>query len=60
MFLIYPCEYCEIYDMIISTFYNIFLEKIMQKALMPVNSSENGCFADDAVEEAEETDTPLG
>ena len=31
----------------------------MQKALPPVNSSENDCFADDAVEEAEETDTPL-
>ena len=31
----------------------------MQKALTPVNSSVNDCFADDAVEKAEETDTPL-
>ena len=31
----------------------------MQKDLKHVNSSENDCFADDAVEEAEETDTPL-
>ena len=31
----------------------------MQKALTSVNSSENDCFADDAVEETEETDTPL-
>ena len=31
----------------------------MQKALTPVNSSENDCLADDAVEEAEETDTTL-
>ena len=31
----------------------------MQKALTPVNSSENDRFADDGVEEAEETDTPL-
>ena len=29
----------------------------MQKTLTPVNSSENDCFAYDAVEEAEETDT---
>ena len=39
--------------------FNIFLVKIMQKALAPVNSSENDCFADDAVEEVGETDTPL-
>ena len=39
--------------------FNIFLEKIMLKALTPVNSSVNDCFADDAVEKAEETDTPL-
>ena len=31
----------------------------MQKTLTPENSSENDCFADHAVEEAEETDTPL-
>ena len=31
----------------------------MQKALTPVNSSVNDCLADDAVEEADETDTPL-
>ena len=31
----------------------------MHKALTRVNSSESDCFADDAVEEAEETDTPL-
>ena len=31
----------------------------MQKALTPMHSSVNDCFADDAVEEAEETDTPL-
>ena len=37
-----------------------FLQKnIMLKALTPVNSSENDCVAHDAVEEAEETDTPL-
>ena len=28
----------------------------MQKALAPVNSLQNDCFANDAVEEAEETD----
>ena len=38
-------------------YFNIFLEKIKQKALIPVNSSENDCFADDVVEEAEETCT---
>ena len=37
----------------------IFPEKIMQKALTPLNSSENDCFADYAVEEADEIDTPL-
>ena len=31
----------------------------MQRALTPVNSSVNDCFADDAEEVAEETDTPL-
>ena len=31
----------------------------MQKTLTPVNSSENDCSEDDAVEEAEETDIPL-
>ena len=31
----------------------------MQKALTPVNLSENDCFSDDAVEEAEEADTSL-
>ena len=31
----------------------------MQKALTPVNSSVNDGFTDDAVEQAEETDTPL-
>ena len=31
----------------------------MQKAPTPVNSLVNDCFADYAVEEAEETDTPL-
>ena len=31
----------------------------MQKALTPVSSQENDCFADDAVEEPEEADTPL-
>ena len=35
------------------------MEKIMQKALTHVNSSENDCFADYAVEVAEETGTPL-
>ena len=29
------------------------------QALTPVGSSEGDCFADDAVEEAEKTDTPL-
>ena len=38
---------------------NTVLEKIMQKTLTPVDSSENDCFADDEVEVAEETDTPL-
>ena len=32
---------------------------IPAEALTPVNSSENNCFADDAVKEAEEPDTPL-
>ena len=36
----------------------MFLEKIMEKSLTPVSSSENDCIADDAVDEAEETDTP--
>ena len=31
----------------------------MQKALTPVNSLGNDCFADYAVEKAEESDTPL-
>ena len=31
----------------------------MQKAVTPVNSSENDYFADDAVDEAEETDTRI-
>ena len=31
----------------------------MQKDVTLVNSSENQCFADDAVEEAEQTHTPL-
>jgi hypothetical protein len=31
----------------------------MQKALTPMHSLMNDSFADDAVEEAEETDTPL-
>ena len=31
----------------------------MQKALTPVSSPENDCFADDAIEEADESDTPL-
>ena len=31
----------------------------MQRALTPVNQSNNDRFADDAVDEAEETDTPL-
>jgi hypothetical protein len=35
--------------------FNIFLEKIMQKALTPMHSSVNDCFAD----EAGETDTSL-
>ena len=35
------------------------MENIMQKALTPVNTSENDCFPDDAVEEVEEADTPL-
>ena len=39
--------------------FNIFLEKIMQKALIQVNSSENDCFVDDTVEDSEETNTPL-
>ena len=30
----------------------------MQKALTPVKSPVNDCFADDAVEEAQGTDTP--
>ena len=34
-------------------------KKLMQTALTPVNSSENDCFADDVVEDSEETDTPL-
>ena len=38
--------------------FNILLEKIKQKALTPVSSSENDCFADAAVEEAKETDNP--
>ena len=37
----------------------MFLEKITKKALTPVNSSENDGFADGALDEAEETDTPL-
>ena len=41
---------------IISSIILIFLDKIMQKALTPVNSLENNCSADGAVEE---TDTPL-
>ena len=41
------------------TLFNIFLEKITQKTLTPVNSSVNDCFADNIVEDAEETDTPL-
>ena len=31
----------------------------MQKTLTPQHPSKNGCFAYDAVEDAEETDTPL-
>ena len=31
----------------------------MQKASTPQHLSENDCFADDAVEDAEETDIPL-
>ena len=31
----------------------------MQKALTPEHPSENHCFAGDAVEHADETDTPL-
>ena len=31
----------------------------MQKALKPRQQSQNGCFADDTVEDAEEIDTPL-
>ena len=31
----------------------------MQKALTLQHPSRNDCFADDAVEDAEETDTPL-
>ena len=38
---------------------NIFLEKMMQKALTPQHPSENDCFAGDAVEDAEETDIQL-
>ena len=44
---------------IIPVLFNKFGEKIMQKALIPVNSSANDCFADDAAEEAEEIDTLL-
>ena len=32
---------------------------MMQNALTPRLPSENGCFAGDAVEDTEETDTPL-
>ena len=39
--------------------FNIFREKIVQKALKPEHPSENDCFADVAVEDAEETDTQL-
>ena len=38
---------------------NIFLEKMMQKALTPQHPSESDCCAGDAVEDAEETDIPL-
>ena len=37
----------------------IFLEKIMQKALTPQHPLENNCFTGDAVEDAEETKSPL-
>ena len=37
----------------------MLLEKIMQKAMTAVNSSQGDCFAYDAAEGAEETDTPL-
>ena len=41
-----------------SILFIMFQEKVMQKALTPQRQSENDFIADDAVEEAEETDMP--
>ena len=44
---------------LIQVLLNIFLEKIIQEDLTLQHPSEDGCFAGDAVNDAEEIDTPL-
>ena len=44
---------CPLYPVL----FNLFLEKIMHKVLTPQHSSENDCYAGDALKEAKGTDS---
>ena len=44
---------------LLDTLFILFLETIMQKGLTPQHPSYNNCFVGDAVDDADETGTPL-